>query len=720
MGPGAFASKPVTRRIALLLALLAALSPAARADGQADLSADSTSSDYATKDVIAKGNARLVDTGILLTADEIRFNEGTQKASATGHVVLTRIGDRLLADRLTYNRSDGTFTAEKLRLGRFPYYIEGESADGTRKEIVIHNATVTYGEPGPWQPTVKAKTLTYSPDKYLRLASGDFGIGGYLPIPVSRIAQDLGKGTSLADVTLGGGYRHTLGPYVDAGVHYPVAPGVTMGPDLGIYTFRGLMVGPLADYNFTSGDDTASGTLRSGYIHDYGQRTTDILDNPVPTNRAFIEWTHHQELTQNISIAGDLNYSTDSEVIRDFHSKEFIPVQEPDNFVEALYTGGDFFASVFTRFQPDAFYPVQERLPEVRFDLLPVAVGGGMYVRFDSGVAHLEENPPDGGAHLQTDRFDTFAGISRPFTYKGIADFTPVAGGRFTEYWNTTGAERPGGTGRALGEIGFDADLKMSGTFDYENPLWQIDGIRHLLTPVVSYRYIPEGDKNSAWIPPIDRSTFTTYLPTLELGDMRNVDQLQDSNVLRIGLNNTFQTRDKTYGSRDLLTFNVEDDFRLTRPAGGSEFSNIHAEMLLTPAHWLEFRLEDSLNPKYASQQAVDASITIRESNLWSTTFGVGLLRDQIGTYTIPGLGDFPIVGLDTYHLETRWRLNERFEAFIRGDYDGRAHLFPDQFYGVRQRVSNTWNVEYAVVFSSGPNKNGHFGLNVTLELIRF
>jgi LPS-assembly protein len=104
----------------------------------------------------------------------------------------------------------------------------------------------------------------------------------------------------------------------------------------------------------------------------------------------------------DLTITGDINWSTDSEVIRDFHSKEFVPIQEPDNFLEAVYTGADYLGSVFARFQPDAFYPVQQRLPEIRFDLLPTAIGGGIYMRFDSGVAHLEEVPPDGGSFLES------------------------------------------------------------------------------------------------------------------------------------------------------------------------------------------------------------------------------------------------------------------------------------------------------------------------------
>jgi LPS-assembly protein len=718
------------RRLALILAFAAGCDPAARsepqasapAESKADLSSDSgISIDYTTGELVAPTNARLVDKDLLLTADAIHYNQKTQVAVAIGHVVLTRVGDRILADTVTYNGSNGTFTAKNLRIGRFPYYIEGASAEGTRTEVVVHDATVTYREPGKWQPTIRAKSLTYSPGHYLRLSGGSVGIGGYRPIPVSRAGQDLSHESGFSDVSFDGGYRRNLGAYVDTALNIPVATGATAGPDLGLYTFRGLMLGPTATYNVSSGDDSAVGYLKSGYIYDYGTRYTDILGNPVPANRAYVEWQHDEQITDAFTLTGDVNWSTDSEVIRDFHSKEFVPIQEPDNYLEAVYTGENYFASAFTRFQPDSFYPVQERLPEIRFDVVPTAIGGGVYMRVNAGLAHLEESPPDGGTFLEADRFDAFVGFTRPFSYKGIVDFTPVVGGRYTEYWDTVGAADPGGAGRALGELGFDADLKMSAVFNYENPLWGIDGLRHLLTPTLSYRYIPNGNEDASWIPQIDRSTFTNYLPIMELGDMRAIDQLQAANVMRLGINNTLQTRDKTYGSRDLMSFNVDEDFLIRRAPGQTDFSDVHMDMVATPAHWLELRVEDTVSTERAAQRAIDSTITVREGEVWSAGIGVGYLSDKYGSFFVPGLGYNPIIGVDTYHYEARVRMNEQYEVFVRGDYDARDHLMVDQYYGVTQRVTNTWIVQYAVVFSQGLNDNqGHFGLEVNLNLIRF
>jgi LPS-assembly protein len=713
------------RRLALYLALTAVPLSAYCADNREDITGDHLSYEP-NGDEVLTGNAQIVDATSLLTADEIRLNQKANTASARGHVVLTRVGDRLLADQLTLDRKDHTFTAVHLRVGRFPYYIEGETAEGVQGsagEVVVHNATVSYEEPGKWQPTIHARALTYSPGHYLRLTGANVGIGGYRPLPVSRAGQNLGKASSAYNVTLDGGYRHQLGAYADIATNIPVFDGVTIGPDLGIYTFRGIMLGPIANYNLTSGDDTAVGYFKSGYIHDFGTREDDILGNLTPPDRGYAEWHHNQQVTPDLTFDADVNWTTDSEVIREFHSKEFVPVQEPDNFLEAVYTQSDLMASVFSRFQPDSFYPVQERLPELRFDLLPTAIGGGIYVRFDAGLVHLEEHPPLGGTDLASDRFDTFLGLTRPFTYKGIFDFAPVLGGRFTEYWDTVGAAEPGGTGRALGELGFDADLKANAVWDYDNPLWHIDGLRHLLTPTFSYRYIPDGDKAAEYIPPIDRNSFTSYLPIMELGDMRAIDQLAAENVLRFGLHNVLETRDTQYGygSRNLVAFDVDEDFRFQRAPGQTDFSDIHGDLTMTPARWLEFRLEDTVSTSRFAQRAIDSDVTVREGDVWLARFGIGYLSDNYGSYYVPGLGYNPIVGVDTYHFELRARINEVYEAFTRGDYDARDHIFVDQYYGMVQRIANTWLLEYAIVISNGPNNgDGHFGVEVSLNIVRF
>ena len=139
--------------------------------------------------------------------------------------------------------------------------------------------------------------------------------------------------------------------------------------------------------------------------------------------------------------------------------------------------------------------------------------------------------------------------------------------------------------------VGVDAALRTSGVFDYHNALWQIDGLRHLLTPTLSYRYVPEADRGQPYIPPIDRQVFSTNLEPLGLGAMRNLDQLHKINTLRVGLDNVLQTRDSTYGSRDLLSLNLAADLSFATQPGQQRWSDVYTELSVTPASWLRFEL---------------------------------------------------------------------------------------------------------------------------------
>jgi LPS-assembly protein len=280
--------------------------------------------------------------------------------------------------------------------------------------------------------------------------------------------------------------------------------------------------------------------------------------------------------------------------------------------------------------------------------------------------------------------------------------FTPVAGGRFT-YYSALDGPRSDYT-RGLGEVGFDAELHASGTWDYRNKFWKIDGLRHLFTPEISYRYIPQADKGTAYIPPIDAQTFSTYLQPLELGDLRNIDQLSPTNTLRFALNNTLQTRDSVYGSRDLVRLNVANDFLFDRAAGQRAVSEIRTELGVMPARWLELGVYQSFAPQDLTLSELNTAVTLRSGEDWAARFMSNFLRHTV----------------DDYYFEGTYRLNEAYEAVTQIRYDVRAARFDEQVYGIRQNLGNTWRVEYAITLYDGPRRESRFGFNFRVDALRF
>ncbi len=654
-------------------------------------------------EVTVTGQARVSDGRLLLLADEIRYNFRTGTAWATGHVEFTRGPERLLADSLVYHRLDDSFTAENIRTGSYPIYAQGSSASGKKDEMTVNNAVVTFREPGPFVPTISADKITYAPGKAIRAEKGQIGVGLVTPIGLRKFEQRLNE--PLAPyLTLAAGYRASLGANIDAGLWVPLAPGVNVGGDIGFYTARGLMVGPAGRYAAPSDPDSLNGYFRSGFIHDYGEKLTDQLGRPVPANRGYVEWQHRQELTDNLTLSAQLNYWKDSEILRDFRPRAFYAVQEPDTFLESVYTSKNYFVSLFTRFQPNDFQQVQQRLPEVRFDLLPLALGNGFYQQFNASATVLREDPVLTGAKLRSDRLDAYYALTRPFNPREWLTFKPIVGGRITHYTNTAGAAANGGYTRTLGEVGFDADLRSSATLNYKNEQWQIDGLRHLLTPRLSYRYAPEADRGRRYIPPIDRETFSTYLPPLGIGPTRNIDDLHALNTLRVGVDNTLQTRDPVYGSRDLFLFNAAADFRFERPPGEHELSEIHTELAAMPARWLRLDVFQSFSPQSFTLRQLQTGLTIQDGDQWSIRVANHYLRRDIAEYFVGGTV----------------RINEAYEAMTRLHYDARRKRFVEQSYGIRHNLDNTWRIEYAITVYEGRSRESNFGFNIQIEAIRF
>jgi LPS-assembly protein len=422
----AFAPRIVTRRLLPLLLLVIALPLCGRAapGPSADLSGLSITTDYANQETIFTGDARLSDGETLLEADEIRYRLDTGIAIATGNVRFTRGAQRILADQITYRRSDQSFTLSQVKLGRYPFYVAGASASGTPDRITVQDATVSVREPGPYQPTVVAESLTYTDNREISAEQAHLGIGRLQPLSLPKFSHRLNL-PFISYVSLSAGYRSSLGLFGEAGAHVPLGPETKVGGTVGVYTQRGLMFGPSAHYELERDGREISGDLKSGFINDHGEKLTDVLGRPVPEERGYVQWWHAQDLTERLRLTAQLHYWKDSEILRDFRPREFFRVQEPDNFVEAVYTGSNLHASVFSRLQPNPYHRVQERLPEVRLDLLPTALGHGIYQRLSASAVRLREDPPAGSPTLLSDRLDTYYGLTRSFTPREWLGITP-------------------------------------------------------------------------------------------------------------------------------------------------------------------------------------------------------------------------------------------------------------------------------------------------------
>ena len=687
---------------ALLLVLLACSPVAAQVLPPTPVAlADDTSFDISTGIAVLKGHARVEYGSALLLADQIQINRATGQITANGDFTITSGAQRLLAEGGTYNLATGEFRLTDVRAGEPPFHVTAASAAGTKDKMTLTSAVVTYNEPGDLAPTFSADQLVYLPGKKISGVSGHLGLGDFSLSPVPRFDCSFDEAL-LPLITARAGYRHTLGAYVDLGIRVPVWPGVNLGAQIGEYTARGPMAGPAGSYTYDANGQDITGSFSSGFIRDHGDTGTDLLGRNVPADRGYFEWTHQQIIDERLTITSQINWWSDSAVMRDFHPNQFYPVQQPDSFFEGVYAGDNYYLDLFTRLAPNNFELVQERLPELRFDMVPTAIGGGFYERFSASFAALQEDSLFSGPTLRSDRFDTFYSIDRPLHPTEWLSITPVAGGRLTYYAKAVGG-RDDYT-RWLGEVGVDAELRGSGMFDYHNALWDIDGLRHLITPQLSYRYIPEIDKGQAYIPSIDQRVFSTDLQPVDLGAMRNIDDLHGTHVLRLGFANILQTRDAGYGSRDLVTIDLASDLNISTEPGQHRWSDVYTDLSLTPASWLRFSMFQRLSARTLGLHEFNSRLDLIDQDWWTVRLGSNYLQHQ----------------LEEYSLEYDRRVNEVWKGFVRVRYDALARRWNELAFGLRQNLRNTWSMRYEVSWNHGQQRESSFGLNVAVDLIRF
>lgn len=697
--------RSVARFLVVLLAISLAGAGALRAQPGTpapDVTGRESVYDDRTRELIVRGDARLVYGDLVLTADEIAYRRDDNTAAARGNFVLTNEGRRLVADEGSYNLTTGVLRVQNLRVGQFPIYLRGESVEGTVDELVFTNATIFFREDAAYAPSIKANRVTYKRGRIVAGEGLQLGLLGGHFINLPRFQHDLT--TELISYFIAkGGYRRRLGVFLEADLRVPVALGVKVGADVGLYSARGVMAGPSASYRRGGDDDLLQGELTSGYLSDSGDRLDDIFGRPIPRDRSFVTWWHQQRFGPRINLDAQFNYWSDSEILRDFRPRSFFPVQQPDSFLEAAYAGNNYLLSAFARVHPNRYHRVQERLPEIRFDLLPSTAPAGFYERFHASFAVLEEDAFLTAPQQRSTRLDAYYGIERPLTPVPWFTFTPVAGGRVTHYADARGGRNS--YTRTIGEIGFDARLRASGTFNYKNDLWEIDGLRHLIEPRLSYRYAPRADDGRAYIPAIDRRVFSTYLQPLSISDQRNIDDLDGLDTLRLELRQSLQTRDPVYGSRELAALNLAADHRFSRRPGQRALSDLHWELSVTPAPWMRLEVYQRVSSRSAISQELNYALELNDQQWWSARLSSYFLKNDYQEY-----------GLDYRH-----RLNEVFDVIGRWRYDAERSRFNEQTYGLWQRLGQTWAVKYELSFFEGrPRRESSFSFNVEVELLRF
>lgn len=682
--------------------------------------------------LVAEGNARFQHQQAIVEADEIRYDQQENVVSATGNVRVTQEAIRLVTDHLIYDLDTRRFESGPFRAGSPPIFVEGESFAGTLDEIQLSDSTVYFREPDPITPRLDVEHGTIVPEERIAAegVSLDLPLIGGIPLPDFDRAFGAAPPLEFAgDIGASG----NLGAYVRSRILFPINLNGGVGANLDAYTSRGVLIGPAMRYHKETPDTYLDVNLSTGWIYDGGNRGEDVLGQSIEPSRYFGGLSFRRE-SGGLEIAGSTGVLSDSEVTRDFRPDRYSHTPTPDSYLEITQLWGDRFLSVFLRKSPNDFYGITERLPEIRIEQPTRVIGKtGLYHSWNASfvqyrvtrVTGLPENnyPPllfsEDDDSLLASLFNQSAGVPDyektsfnnrsdinyalqfPVTLSRWAQFVPRAGLRYT-FWDPNAS---GSSSRLAGEIGFDLKFHAFADWEIESRAWKIDGLRHVLRPVVQYRWQPttwDGRLRDDAI--YDRRIYSPLLPAIDLNDRRDVDMIGERQILRFGVENRLLTRDTETGTRTLLEFDLYQDIVPSVPDDAETLHGTYVEFRGMPARWLELAIAQKYHTENASLEETRLRASVRSAEAWQIDFALDFLD---GVY-------------DQYRTEGFYRLTPRLALFGGLRYDAQIGQLTRQVYGVRQRLGRTWELEYAIVLREGSEREGDFSFQMGLRLIDF
>ena len=686
--------------------------------------------DLNTGELISTVNAQLTYGDWLLSADEIRYNQNTARAIATGNVVFTRGDIRLVADMLDYQLKEQRARIENFRVGNGRYFLSGELLEGDPNDFKFQDIDFHPGEPGTYLFKARADEIAIVDQSEIRGRRLSFKLG---PIPffiIPNVSQPIDAERNLfkADID----YSGHIGAAIGGEIRVPLNSNFRAGANLTLTTKRGILAGPAFEYGFDEGEHQSFGSFTSGFIDDDASEIEpDLLTgNPIDDERFFAEWQHQQFWGDRGAINAYGRWWSDVNITREFYEDSFDTMQDPDTFVEANYSGDNWQATLFTRISPNSFQSFTERLPELHFDLFPTKIAPGLFHQGNVTFAKLRKDISK-AANLdnETDRIDAYYGLKHTQVLGPGITFSTKAGVKAIHYADNllesdlidTDAfnsfslapltivddfahilPRPSvkeGT-RGYGDLGFDLKFTAYGQSDYKNEVWNIDGLRHIFEPVVSYRYTP--DLDSAWAHSLqDTPAFANYMTPIDIEDRRDIDTIGEHHIARLALRNRIQTRDKDYGSRDLARIDFAVDYLVDEYDSGKEFSDFYTDIEVTPAPWLEARLFSRYDFDDRSIQELNTSLAITDPGYWKIGFGNHFYRRQ----------------LEQYFLFGEYNLNENFKLYAVTRFDEISNTFYEQRIGLMQRALEKYGIKYELRVFDGNRIENDFGIRIGVDL---
>ena len=647
------------------------------------------------KDVFWKGRENVVIEyqDVKITADQARYDFASDLATLEGHVVIDQGPTRLSGTRGVFQVKAKTGTLEHATADLAPaYHIVADSIEkiGEATYRVRRGVFTACDMPDPaWSFFLSEAVITL--DDYARMKNVSFRVRSvpllFTPYLVWPTKEDRATGLLVPGL----GYNGTRGAYLGL-THYWVtsrSTDVTSNVDL----FSRGAFGLGEEFRWTPSPESA-GIFRGYAIHD-PQATTcvPIAEEPTGTDPCllpdgspgvFARRTRNRWKILLDNVSNDLPWDMRGVLsIRDYSDDQYLQDLERSfalNSARQILSRGfltrNFGAnSLNLRFErSETFFATrvtQERVPSLEFFRRTERIGESpVFFALESSASFLYVNRGPNLPRGDYGRFDVHPTLSLPWKRIPWLSITANAGGRFTEWSNSTDDTQTQFVGSSFSRKYGEAGVSIVGpSFSriYETPIGIFSKFKHVIEPRIDYNYVSTVS-DPARIPIYDE-----------------VDLALGQNQIRYAIVNRLlakPTDPKAGSAQEIASFELAQTraFQLPQtlvPPGTifqpliEKAGPVQAALRLAPGSLFHFdgRLDYDTSHTQLTSASVSASVTWKASFVNATWFAG---RPLLAVEPPPGS---PSPNSDQFRVAAGVDLAKSVRVDTQLNYDARQHL---------------------------------------------
>ena len=286
-------------------------------------------------------------------------------------------------------------------------------------------------------------------------------------------------------------------------------------------------------------------------------------------------------------------------------------------------------------------------------------------------------------------------------------NITPKVGGRFIAYSEATGS---GATtksqSRTVFNTGVEISTKASRVWENaQSKMLDVNGIRHIIQPVINYVYVPSPSTTPPELPQFDYEIHGYRPLPIDFPDYNSIDSIDSQNVFRFSLWNKLQTKRKGEID-DLLDWQIFTDWRLNPRAGQGTFSDVFSQWTFRPRTYISLNQEARFDINSGHLNEINHRLTIRPNNVWSVAIGNRYLR------TDPIFADD--LAQNIYYTSFYYRFNENWGFHMGHHFEARDGRMEEQYYSVFRDL-RSWTA--ALTFRVRSEREGPDDFTVALSV---